>query len=130
MTELLSNEELIATLQSDGVLDKASPFDPSGFKISRTTKTTCIDFLKDNDVEIVSWINEASENERVKKILRIWFTLFKPYNQEQWVCFPDILDNDMFYPDAQTALLSDAISLGKLKDSLIFSRSLLDKMHR
>lgn len=32
------------------------------------------------DVEISSWISETNESELVKKTLRVWFALVKPYN--------------------------------------------------
>lgn len=84
MTELLHYEEQIETMRAEGLAEKAPALDPDGFKISRTTNTTCIEFLAENDVEISAWISEAAENERVKKILRVWFTLFKPYNEQPW----------------------------------------------
>lgn len=82
--------------------------------MSKTTRGTCIEFLADNDVELSSWISEANENERVKKILKIWFTLIREYNQEQWCKFPAILDDDQFYPNAKMVLLQEAQMLGKL----------------
>lgn len=48
--------------------------------MSRTTKTTCLDFLADMDVDITTWISEANESDLVKKVLRVWFSLVKPYN--------------------------------------------------
>jgi hypothetical protein len=65
------------------------------------------------DQEITAWISEAQESQRVKKILRVWFALVRPYNQEPWCTFPDILDEDHFFPDAKITLLNDAMMLGK-----------------
>jgi hypothetical protein len=39
-------------------------------------------------VEITSWISEVEENERVKKILRLWFSLFTPFNKQDWTAYP------------------------------------------
>lgn len=83
MQELLRNEEMIESLRQDNP-DAEKGGDPPKFAISKTTKSTCIDFLVDNDVEISSWISEANENEKVKRILKVWFTLSKEYNNQQW----------------------------------------------
>ena len=58
--------------------------------MSKSTKTTWIDLLADPDmdVEISTWISEANESELVKKILRVWFTLVKPYSQQEWTSYP------------------------------------------
>ena len=37
-----------------------------------------------DEIEISSWLTEAEGNEKVKNILRVWFSLFKPYNQQDW----------------------------------------------
>jgi len=112
--ELINNEELIESLRSGNPdADKSLTNLQETFKISKTTKTTCIDFLADMDQEITAWISEAQESERVKKILRVWFALVRPYNQEAWCAFPDILDEDHFFPDAKITLLNDAQMLGK-----------------
>jgi hypothetical protein len=34
-----------------------------------------------DEIEISSWLSEAEGNEKVKNILRVWFSLFKPYSQ-------------------------------------------------
>ena len=63
--------------------------------------TACIDFLKDSDVDIESWINDADESEKVKKVLKIFFTLNSTYNKEEWCSFPSVLDDDMFWAGAK-----------------------------
>jgi hypothetical protein len=70
--------------------------------------------LKENEVEIDTWINEADENEKVKKILKIWFTLSSTYNKEEWCSFPMILDDEAFYAGAKEVLLREAEQLGKI----------------
>jgi succinate dehydrogenase flavin-adding protein (antitoxin of CptAB toxin-antitoxin module) len=107
MAELLRNEELIESLRSSNPdIDKAiSEMSPEKFTISKSTKNTCIEFLAENDVEISEWISNVDECERVKKILRVWFTLCKSYNKEPWCSFPEILDIDTFYPSAKVTLL-------------------------
>ena len=53
------------------------------FTVSKTAKSCSIEFLTENDVEITSWITEVEGNDRVKNVLRVWFSLFKPYNQNE-----------------------------------------------
>ncbi len=65
------------------------------------------------DVDISTWISEANESELVKKVLRVWFSLVKPYNKQEWTSYPAILDEDNFYPQAKMSLLNDAMMLGK-----------------
>lgn len=57
---------------------------------------------------------DADDNEKVKKILKVWFTLCKSYNREAWCQFPNILDDDTFYPNAKVILLTEAQLLGKM----------------
>lgn len=121
-------------------------FNREAFQLSKHTKTVCIEFLKENEVEIDSWINEADDNEpkydgwlslrssilslnrfhesislnqeplfaslfgneRVKRILKIWFTLSTSYNKEEWCSFPKILDDESFYQGAKEVLLREA----------------------
>lgn len=83
MQEVLRNEELIENLRaSNPDADRELPKEK--FAISKSTKSTCVDFLEENDVEITSWIGEANESERVKKILKVWFALVGQYNKERW----------------------------------------------
>ena len=88
--ELLQNEELIDTLRSEQTpdIEKSLAGIQDSFKVSRTTKTTCLDFLADMDVDISNWISEANESELVKKVLRVWFSLVKPYNELEWTNYP------------------------------------------
>ena len=72
---------------------------------------SCIDFLSENDVSIETWINDAEGNEKVRKILQLWFTLNSKYNQLPWCQFPDILNEEIFYPEAKLALEEDAKTL-------------------
>ena len=76
--------------------------------MSKHTKTGCIEFLKDMDVEINMWINDADDNERVKKILKIWFTLNNRHNKEEWCKFPNVLNDEQFYKHAKEVLLNEA----------------------
>ena len=59
-------------------------FNPSTFQVSKLTKSACIDFLKENDVDIESWIADADDSEKLKKVLKIFFTLNSSYNKEEW----------------------------------------------
>lgn len=74
---------------------------------------TCLDFFTDMEVEISEWISDINESEKTKNILRLWFALLKPYNQQKWTQFPTILDEEVFYPHAKMVLLNDATKLGK-----------------
>jgi len=64
--------------------------------------------LKENEIEIDSWIEDANDNEKVKKILKIWFTLISSYNNQDWCKFPKILDDEVFYNGAKEILLNEA----------------------
>lgn len=69
--------------------------------------------MKDSDVEIDTWINEADESEKVKKVLKIFFTLNSAYNNQEWCMFPTILDDELFWTGAKNVLNSEAANLGK-----------------
>ena len=110
MQEVLINEELIATiLQNHPEADKKDNNQSADkFQLNKNTRSTCIDFLRENDVDISAWIGEADENERIKKILMVWFTIFSSYNKEPWCTFPEIVQEDNFYPNAKIVLLTEA----------------------
>jgi len=81
------------------------------------------------DVEISSWISEANDSDLVKKVLRVWFTLVKPYSEQEWTNFPAILDEDNFYPHAKMTLLNDAMTLGKSDYITLINLSLFRPLH-
>jgi hypothetical protein len=72
-----------------------------------------MEFLKENEVEIDQWIEDLDGCDKLKKILKIFFTLSSSYNKESWCMFPSILDDETFYSGAKTALQNDATQLGK-----------------
>ena len=86
MSELFQNEELVHNLKAEAnaEIEKALNGLQESFKISNTTKVTCIDFFTDMDVEISEWISDINESEKTKNVLRLWFSLLKPYNQQEW----------------------------------------------
>jgi len=92
--------------------------------VSKHTKTACVDFLEENDVDIDSWINDLDDCEKLKKVLKVFFTLNSNYNKEEWCMFPNILDDEAFYVGAKEALVNDAAMLGKSFDFNFVSRSL------
>jgi hypothetical protein len=108
MTEVIKNEEEIENLRSSSPDADKHEFNREAFQLSKNTKSACIEFLKENEVEIDTWINDADDNERVKKILKIWFTLSNSYNKEEWCSFPKILDDESFYLGAKEVLLREA----------------------
>lgn len=114
MQEVIKNEEQIESLRTSNPNAEKHEFNRDNFQLSKHTKSACIEFLKENDVEIDSWINDADDNEMVKRILKLWFTLSSSYNKEDWCSFPKILDNDNFYQGAKDILLREAESLGML----------------
>ena len=69
--------------------------------MSKHTKTACIDFLQDSDVDIDSWLADAEESEKVKKVLKIFFTLTSAFNKEEWCLFPAVLDDEAFWAGAK-----------------------------
>lgn len=81
----MENEEIIETLRSSNPnADSIFEGIEDNFSVSKTAKSCSIEFLAENDVEISGWISEVQENDRVKNVLRVWFSLFRPYNQEEW----------------------------------------------
>jgi hypothetical protein len=77
----MENEEIIENLRqsypnADNLFDGLE----DSFTVSKATKSCSIEFLAENDVEITAWISEIASNDRVKNILRVWFSLFRPYN--------------------------------------------------
>lgn len=103
MQEVLKNEEMLEEVrQKNPDAEKHGEFSSKeGFSVSKLTKSGCLEFLKDTDVEIDTWIDECDDNEKVKKILKIWFTLSSTYNKEEWCKFPNVLDDDIFYAGAK-----------------------------
>ena len=77
----MDNEEMIESLRSSNP-NADSIFEglEDSFQVTKKSKSS-LDFLAEYDVEITSWISEIAENDRVKNILRVWFSLFKPYNE-------------------------------------------------
>lgn len=74
------------------------------FAISKSTRNTSIEFLLDYDVPLEQWIGEL-DNEKVKKTLRIWFSLQPRYNKEDWCTLPGILDDEQFLQGAKLVLI-------------------------
>lgn len=72
-----------------------------------------IDFLQEMEVEIENWIGEVDENEKIKKILKVWFTMLKTYNKEPWCSVANIIEDDLFYANAKIVLLTEAQKLSK-----------------
>jgi hypothetical protein len=68
MKELMANEELIDQLRTDHPeADKQQEAQSlANFQLSKHTKSACVDFLKDNDVEIDTWIEDVDSSEKVK----------------------------------------------------------------
>ncbi|CDW71249.1 UNKNOWN [Stylonychia lemnae] len=110
-------DQLLAAVQDSETQAKASgadgekQVDPSAFQTSKNTNTCCIEFLQENDVETASWIDEADGHDKLKKILKVFFSLISTYNSESWCSFPTILNDDLFYAGAKQALLTDAVTL-------------------
>ena len=65
-------------------------------------------------MEIDSWIDSADESEKVKKALKLFFTVNASYNKEDWARLPQILDDETFWAGAKIALQNDAPMLGKV----------------
>jgi hypothetical protein len=76
----MKNEEQIESLRGVADVEKYD-FNRAAFNLSKHTKSACIEFLKDNEIEIDTWIEDANDNEKVRKILKIWFTLSATHNQ-------------------------------------------------
>ncbi len=105
----MNNEELITKIRTDKPEADKQDFNPANFQVSKSTQQTCTEFLKENDVEIDSWIEDLDTCDQLKKILKIFFTLSSSYNNEEWCQFPNILDDDKFYEGAKQALKNDAV---------------------
>lgn len=93
------------------------------FQLSKNTKSTSIEFLQENDVELSTWISEADESPLVQKCLRLWFTLCRQYNKEPWCQHP----GEDFYPNAKVVLLTEAQQLCKLSQFAQFIAPFITK---
>jgi hypothetical protein len=114
LKEVMNNEELLEQLRQDHPdAEKQAEVTLAGFSVSKTTKQACLEFLKENDVDIDSWINDADESEKVKKALKLFFTLDSAYNKEEWCLFPQVLDDELFWAGAKQTLINDAAQLGR-----------------
>lgn len=115
LKEIMSNEELIETVKtSNPEANKPSENTVANFKVSKNAETCCIEFVKENDIELSSWIDSVESSEKVLKVLKLYFSLVSTYNQESWCQFPAIIDNALFWEGAKLALEKDAQSLSKL----------------
>ena len=124
LKEVMANEELLEQLRQDHPeAEKQAETTLANFQISKHTKSACIDFLKDSDVDIDSWVNDADESEKVKKALKLFFTLSSAYNKEEWCLFPQVLDDEAFWQGARSALVNDAALLGMSFYFLMFNRT-------
>lgn len=112
LKEVMANEELIESIRTSNP-EAENAQQPGAFSVSKHTKSSCIDFLKDCDVEIDQWIDSADESEKVKKALKLFFTVNSSYNKEEWCKFPQVLDDETFWAGAKVALQADAQMLGK-----------------
>ncbi len=112
LKEIMNNEEVITQLRSEDPDAEKKDLDAQ-FQISKSTEQTCIEFLKDNDTDLDSWINHLENCEKLRKILKIFFTLCSQYNREEWCLFPTILDDDAFYAGAKQVFIKDAVKLSK-----------------
>ena len=114
LKEIMANEELVERIRTTSPeADKPSENTLANFKLSKNTDQCCIEFVRDNDVEISSWIEEVEASEKSLKVLRLFFTLVSTYNKESWCQFPAILDSAQFWEGAKQALERDAQSLSK-----------------
>ncbi len=127
MAEVVRNEEQIESLKQSFPEGEAASDAP--FQLSKSTKSTSVEFLSENDVEISTWISEADESNLVHKCLRLWFTLCKQYNQEPWCQFPG--DDQHFYASAKVVLLTEAQQLCKSTSVLLtYFSPLHQQVHR
>jgi hypothetical protein len=115
LKEVMGSEEQVESIRSSHP-DAENATQSAAFAVSKHTKSSCIDFLKDCDVEIDTWIDSADESEKVKKALKLFFTVSSSYNKEDWCRFPQILDEETFWAGAKQALQADAQMLGKSMD--------------
>ena len=113
MQEVIKNEEQIESLRNGNADAEKHEFNREHFAFSKHTNSACIEFLNDNDIELDTWIGDADDNDKVKNILKIWFTLNRSYNKEDWCQFPRILDTETFYSNAKEVLTKEAPMLGK-----------------
>ena len=74
-------------------------------------------------MDIDSWVNDADESEKVKKALKLFFTLSSAYNKEEWCLFPQVLDDEAFWQGARSALVNDAELLGMSFYFLMLNRT-------
>jgi hypothetical protein len=100
LKEVMGSEEQVESIRSS-YPDAENAVQSAAFSVSKHTKSSCIDFLKDCDVEIDTWIDSADESEKVKKALKLFFTVSSSYNKEEWCKFPNIIDDETFWAGAK-----------------------------
>ena len=59
------------------------------------------------------WLSTAADSTWVIKTLKLWFTLHKSHNQEEWTQFPQILNDESFFQSAKGALENIGVSFAK-----------------
>ena len=117
MTELIKNEEQIENLNTSFPAEvRNHEFNKDQFQISKSTKSTCIEFLKENDIDIENWISGAKENSHVKKVIKIWFTMNARLNKFDYCQLPTILDDSLFFENAEKVLISECEMMGMYLD--------------
>lgn len=109
MNELMENEELI------GQMAEVPNFEinVADFKVSKDSEMCAIDFIRENDVTLDTWIEEADSSDKVVKILKIWFQFYANHNAQSWCNLPQVLDDSLFMTEAKKVLDDEAQSLCK-----------------
>jgi hypothetical protein len=78
-----------------------------------------LEVLNDTEFDATEWLDTSADSNWVVRTLKLWFTLHKQYNQQEWTQFPEILKDKQFFEEAQKVILSVGAEFGKyIEDSV------------
>ena len=83
LSELMANEEQIATIRAEHPDAENEDTDKEKFELAKRTIQS-LEVLKDTPFEFEDWVGEISENQWVKRTIKLWCTLHNKYNNEEW----------------------------------------------
>ena len=79
----MKNEEQIEELRKAHPEAEGQDLDAEKFELAPRTASS-LEVLKDTDFEYDEWREGVEDNKWVKRTAKLWFTLHKKYNQQEW----------------------------------------------
>lgn len=113
MAEVMKNEEEIGKVRNANPdLDNVE-IDNSNFALQKRSISS-LEVLNDTEFDTEDWLSQSADSTWVIRTLKLWFTLHKDHNEEEWTQFPEILQDAEFFEKVQPILLKIGPEFGKI----------------